>query len=99
MLFLISVYVECVFIHFSFQYTFTELTRNLILAGVSVFVVVLLFVVDLRSALFVVLCVAFTMVSAKHYNNTSLTRTGFQKWHIQFVRYKLWKKADCYLTL
>ena len=48
---------------FLFQYTFTELTRNLILAGVSVFVVVLLFVVDLRSALYVVICVGFTMVS------------------------------------
>ena len=45
-----------------FQYVDRELLRNFLLAGVSVFVVVLLLVVDLRSSLLVLMCVAFTTV-------------------------------------
>ena len=38
--------------------------------------VVLLFVVDLRSALYVVICVGFTMVSGCHYANISVQYTA-----------------------
>ena len=50
-------------LHFILQYVDTELIRNFLLAGVAVFIVVLLLVVDLRCSIFVLSCVVFTTVS------------------------------------
>ena len=49
-------------VHVYFQYVDWEITRNFILAGIAIFVVTLLLIVDVITSFFVLICVVLTTV-------------------------------------